>query len=129
MGNMMQVIRVGERELSLGLSGDLSNNAIRAGDAGFVNNVAGKTASRSGVRNPGAAFNAGAAGSNTIVQHLPDNGRVESELAAFIQAHTGGSHSPYQWSEVQLGKVQPPAPSPNAGLGTITPAPNGCVTA
>ena len=129
MGNMMQVIRVGERELSLGLSGDLSNNAIRAGDAGFVNNVAGKTASRSGVRNPGAAFNAGAAGSNTIVQHLPDNGRVESELAAFIQAHTGGSNSPYQWSEVQLGKVQPPAPSPNAGLGTITPAPNGCVTA
>ncbi|WP_149028990.1 hypothetical protein, partial [Serpentinimonas barnesii] len=104
-------------------------SAIRAGDAGFAVNVAGNTANRSGVCNLGAAFNSGAQGSTTIVQQLPDNGRVDPELAAFIQAHTGGSNSPYQWSEVQLGKVQPPVPSPNAGLGTITPAPNGCVTA
>jgi hypothetical protein len=49
---------------------------------------------------------------------------VDAELAAYIQANTGGANSPYKWVTPQAGTA-----NPNAGLNTITPAANGCVTA
>jgi filamentous hemagglutinin len=79
-----------------------------------------------GVYDTGAKFNAGVDG-KTIVQILPDGGKVDPALAAFITANTGGSALPYGWQDVQLGKVTPMALSPN--YNTITPAANGCVTA
>ncbi len=75
----------------------------------------------------GAVFNAGEAGS--VVQVNRDGSPlgskpVDAELAAFIQANTGGANSPYQWVMPQAGTT-----NPNAGLNTITPNANGCVTA
>jgi filamentous hemagglutinin len=75
----------------------------------------------------GAVFNAGEGGS--IVQVNRDgtplgSKPVDAELAAYIQANTGGANSPYKWVTPQAGTA-----NPNAGLNTITPASNGCVTA
>jgi hypothetical protein len=77
----------------------------------------------------GAVFNAGEQGSGTIVQELPNQGQVNADLASFIVANTGGSSSPYGWLDGQLGKAQPVASNPNAGLNTFTPAANGCASA
>jgi filamentous hemagglutinin len=71
----------------------------------------------------GAMFNAGASGTNTIVQVLPNGGKVDPELAAYIQANTGGVNSPYKWVT-----PQPITNNPNAGLNTVTPNANGCIT-
>ncbi len=46
------------------------------------------------------------------------------DLQAYIQANTGGADSPYVWVN-----TQPDRANPNAGLKTLTPAENGCVTA
>ncbi len=75
----------------------------------------------------GAVFNAGEAGS--VVQVNRDGSPlgskpVDAELAAYIQANTGGANSPYKWVTPQAG-----ATNPNASLNTITPNVNGCVTA
>ncbi|WP_346308912.1 hypothetical protein, partial [Limnohabitans sp.] len=48
----------------------------------------------------------------------------DPELQAYIQANTGGAESPYVWVN-----TQPDRANPNAGLKTMTPAENGCVTA
>jgi hypothetical protein len=77
----------------------------------------------------GAVFNAGEQGSGAIVQELPNQGQVNADLASFIVANTGGSSSPYGWLDGQLGKAQPVASNPNAGLNTFTPAANGCASA
>jgi hypothetical protein len=71
----------------------------------------------------GAMFTAGASGTNTIVQVLPNGGKVDPDLAAYIQANTGGVNSPYTWVT-----PLPNTSNPNAGLNTITPNANGCVT-
>jgi len=71
----------------------------------------------------GAMFNAGASDTNTIVQVLPNGGKVDPDLAAYIQANTGWANSPYKWVT-----PQPITNNPNAGLSTITPNANGCVT-
>jgi hypothetical protein len=77
----------------------------------------------------GAVFESGEQGSGTIVQELPNQGQVNADLASFIVANTGGSSSPYGWLDGQLGKAQPVASNPNAGLNTITPNQKGQVTA
>lgn len=77
----------------------------------------------------GAVFNAGAPGSGAIVQELPNQGQVDADLASFIVTNTGGSSSPYGWLDGQLGKAQPVASNPNAGLNSFTPASNGCASA
>ena len=77
----------------------------------------------------GAVFDAGEQGSGAIVQELPNQGKVNADLASFIVANTGGSSSPYGWLDGQLGKAQPVASNPNAGLNTFTPAANGCASA
>jgi hypothetical protein len=86
--------------------------------AGMVN--PGKT-----VSDKGAVFQSTGSG---VVQVLPNNGNVDPALAAFIIANTGGANSPYAWMDVQLGLKTPPAVDPNAGLTTIAPNANGCVT-
>jgi hypothetical protein len=85
------------------------------------------TSDQNGVYDSGAVFNAGASGTGTIVQQLPNGGKVDPALAAYIVANTGGGTSPYGWSDVQTGNVTPPT-YPNAGLNTIKPNANGCVT-
>lgn len=50
--------------------------------------------------------------------------QVDPELAAYIQANTGGANSPYKWVVPQVDTA-----NPNAGLNSITPNANGCVTA
>jgi len=87
------------------------------------------TTDKDGVYDKGAVFNAGAQGTNTIVQQLPNDGKVDATLADYIKAGTGGANSPYEWSDAQQGKTQSPTVNPNTGLNTITPAANGAVTA
>lgn len=107
-------------------------NALRnAGNRELGEDIAsGMTAkSNDEVYDPGAVWRAGELGSGAIVQELPNQGRVDPELAAFIQAHTGGSTTPYYWGDVQLGKVQPPTSNPNAHLNTLQPNAKGQITA
>jgi hypothetical protein len=106
----------------------LRNSGNRALGESVIQGMVVHTDDPGGVYDTGAIFTAGAQGSNSIVQQLPDNGRVDPELAAFIQANTGGSNTPYHWSDVQLGQEQRPASAPHA-KPTIEPAANGCVTA
>jgi hypothetical protein len=73
----------------------------------------------------GARFNAG---TGVAVQELPNGGRVDPDLAAFIAQNTGGGNTPYYWGDVQLGKVQPPAPNPHAHLNTRQPNIHGHIT-
>jgi filamentous hemagglutinin len=75
----------------------------------------------------GAEFILGGDG-KTLVQVLPNNGQVDPSLAAFIQANTGGTQSPYAWLDPQLGKGQLPPPTSTNSSGP-RPAANGCVTA
>jgi hypothetical protein len=75
----------------------------------------------------GAEFIRGGDG-KTRVQVLPNNGQVDPSLAAFIQANTGGTQSPYAWLDSQLGKGQLPPPTSTNSSGP-RPAANGCVTA
>jgi hypothetical protein len=79
-----------------------------------------------------SAFDKGAVFNNfggAIVQ-VDRNGQplgstpVSAELMGYIQANTGGASSPYKWVTPQADTT-----NPNAGLNTITPASNGCVTA
>lgn len=77
----------------------------------------------------GAVFTAGEPGSGAIVQVLPNQRQVDADVASFIVTNTGGSSSPYGWLDGQLGKAQPVASNPNAGLNSFTPASNGCASA
>ena len=75
----------------------------------------------------GAVFTAGEGGS--VVQVNRDGTPlgtkpVDPALVAYIKANTGGVNSPYVWV-----MPQPGTSNPNAGLNSITPAANGCVTA
>ncbi|QDL55360.1 filamentous hemagglutinin N-terminal domain-containing protein [Rhodoferax aquaticus] len=79
------------------------------------------------VEDKGAVFNVGGDG-KSVVQTLPNGGRVDPELAAYIIANTGGANSPYAWSDAQTGKTKSPS-NANAGLNTMTPNANGCITA
>jgi hypothetical protein len=56
---------------------------------------------------PGAQFNAPVNGKSAQV--LPNNGKVDPALAAFIVANTGGAESPYAWMGYQVDKVTPPS--------------------
>jgi hypothetical protein len=77
-------------------------------------------------------FDKGAVFNNTggsVVQVDRDGSPLASkpgnpDLQAYIQANTGGADSPYVWVN-----TQPDRANPNAGLKTLTPAENGCVTA
>jgi hypothetical protein len=110
---------------------DIENALRNAGNRELGEDITTGMTARSNdeVYDTGAVWQQGAPGSGAIVQELPNQGRVDPELAAFIQAHTGGSTTPYYWSDVQLGKVQPPAPNPNAHLNTLLPNAKGHITA
>jgi hypothetical protein len=110
---------------------DIENALRNAGNRELGEDITtGMTAkSNEEVYDTGAVWRAGELGSGAIVQELPNQGRVAPELAAFIQAHTGGSTTPYYWGDGQLGKVQPPAPNPNAHLNTLQPNAKGQITA
>jgi hypothetical protein len=67
----------------------------------------------------GAMFTAGASGTNTIVQVLPNGGKVDPELAAYIQANTGGASSAYKW----VTPIPSDPVDPNASIKmTVSPS-------
>ena len=69
------------------------------------------------VYDKGAIFNAGADG-KSAVQVPPNGGKVDADLAAFIQQSTGNNKSPYTWGDDQTGKITPPPPATANGPAT-----------
>ena len=94
----------------------MRNSPNKTTDETIVTGMVVSTTDKTGVYDKGAVFNAGAQGTNTIVQQLPNDGKVDATLADYIKAGTGGVNSPYAWSDVQLGKVSPTEVDPNAGI-------------
>lgn len=47
----------------------------------------------------------------SLIQVEPNGGKVDTALAAYIIANTGGANSPYAWMDYQVGKVTPPVPT------------------
>jgi hypothetical protein len=66
----------------------------------------------------GAAFNVPVNG--VSAQALPNNGRVDPDLADFISANTGGANSAYSWDASQTGRVTPSATSSTGSYSTPT---------
>jgi hypothetical protein len=95
----------------------LRNSGNKDKKESIITGVVVDTGDSGGVYDGGAVFKAGAQGTNTIIQQLPDNGLVDPTLASFILNKTGGTASPYAWSNAQLG-VQTAAP----GQSTTTTA-------
>jgi hypothetical protein len=65
------------------------------------------------VEEQGAVFNVGG-DSKSVVQTLPNGGKVDPALAAYIIANTGGANSPYAWMDVQTGQSTAAATDPIA---------------
>jgi filamentous hemagglutinin len=65
------------------------------------------------------------AGHFSMVQQVSQH--VDPALAAYIQASTGGSSSPYKWDPVTLGQVTPGGAE--TSVNPFIPNANGCVTA
>ncbi|MGM9427279.1 DUF637 domain-containing protein [Hydrogenophaga sp. MI9] len=102
--------RSGGRYTAAQIADALRNSGNNALGETVATGMVVNTGKPNGVYDSGATFNAGAQGTNTIVQTLPNNGQVDAALASFILANTGGANSPYSWSDSQLGKT-PAQPS------------------
>jgi filamentous hemagglutinin family protein len=68
---------------------------------------------------PGAIYDKGAqwqkGEDGKLIQVLPNSGKVDPALAAFITNNTGGNNSAYSWYDSQLGKTSPTQVSTGTG--------------
>ena len=74
------------------------------------------------VNDPRAIYDKGAqwqkGEDGNLVQVLPNGGKVDPALAAFITANTGSGNSAYSWYDEQLGKTSPVQRSSNISGNT-----------
>lgn len=91
-----------------------------SGNSNFVEDInAGSINPGPVVSDKGAVFQTGG-DSKSVVQVLPNGGKVDPALAAYILANTGGVNSPYAWTATQTGKTMPSPIDPNASIAMKT---------